>query len=338
MTTRPKRTVHTDDRQRAACAAASWSCRHPALRARGARPTSGNTSRTASTRGGSRRSGAYVDRFEQASRPGGARHAVATASGTAALHTRCSSPASQPDDEVLVSTLTFIAPANAMRYVGAWPVFIDAEPTLLADGRRQGCADFPRARVRTGVRSALTTGGPAAGCAPSCPSTSSGIRWTWTPLLELAREYGLTVIEDATESLGATYRDRPVGQLGAHRLLQLQRQQADHHRRRRHARHRQPGWADAREIPDHPGQGRSGRVRAREIGYNYRLTNVQAAIGVAQLEQLDELRRGQAADRRAATRRRWRSVARPHAACGEAPWAHSAFWMYTVSDRRGSSA
>ena len=73
--------------------------------------------------------GSFVDRFEQElASYVGAKYGVAVVNGTAALHIALVVAGVQPDDEVLVSTLTFIAPANAIRYVGAWPVFIDAEP------------------------------------------------------------------------------------------------------------------------------------------------------------------------------------------------------------------
>ena len=72
--------------------------------------------------------GSYVDRFErQMAERVGSQYAVATVNGTAALHTALLVSGVQPDDEVLVSALSFIAPANAIRYAGAWPVFIDAE-------------------------------------------------------------------------------------------------------------------------------------------------------------------------------------------------------------------
>src|SRR5262249_39082056 len=73
--------------------------------------------------------GPFVERFERAlATRVGARYAISTTSGTAALHTALLVTGVQPDDEVLVSALTFIAPANAIRYVGAWPVFVDAAP------------------------------------------------------------------------------------------------------------------------------------------------------------------------------------------------------------------
>src|SRR5580658_7560251 len=73
--------------------------------------------------------GSYVDRFEKiVAERVGARYAIATVNGTAALHIALQLAGVEAGDEVLVSTLTFIAPANAIRYVAAWPVFIDAEP------------------------------------------------------------------------------------------------------------------------------------------------------------------------------------------------------------------
>lgn len=73
--------------------------------------------------------GPFVDRFEQiVAAKAGTKYGVATVNGTSALHIALLVAGVQPEDEVLVSTLTFIAPVNAIRYVGAWPVFIDAEP------------------------------------------------------------------------------------------------------------------------------------------------------------------------------------------------------------------
>ena len=73
--------------------------------------------------------GSYVDRFEKmVAERAGTKYAIATVNGTAALHIALILAGVEADDEVLVSSLTFIAPANAIRYVGAWPVFIDAEP------------------------------------------------------------------------------------------------------------------------------------------------------------------------------------------------------------------
>ncbi len=87
--------------------------------------------------------GSYVDRFERmVAEQAGTKYAIATVNGTSALHIALMLAGVQPDDEVLVSSLTFIAPANTIRYVGAWPVFIDAEPRILADRSEWRVVDF----------------------------------------------------------------------------------------------------------------------------------------------------------------------------------------------------
>src|SRR5262245_32457990 len=142
--------------------------------------------------------GSYVDRFERelAARVG-APGAVACSSGTAALHVALLLAGVQPDDEVVVPTLTFIAPANAVTYLHARPVFVDAEPRYfqldpdkLASFLEQGCRrDGAVLRNRaTGRRIAAIV-----------PVHVLGHACDMDPILELARRHELKVIEDATE-------------------------------------------------------------------------------------------------------------------------------------------
>src|SRR5208282_3973705 len=103
--------------------------------------------------------GSYVERFEQmVAQQAETKHAVATVNGTSALHIALLVAGVRPEDEVLVSTLTFIAPVNAIRYVGAWPVFIDAErdywqmdPSGIVDFLERGCR-WHKAHFITGAR------------------------------------------------------------------------------------------------------------------------------------------------------------------------------------------
>ena len=149
--------------------------------------------------------GPFVDRFERGIADYlGAGHAVATVNGTAALHVALLVAGVRPDDEVLVSTLTFIAPANAIRYAGAWPVFIDAEPDYwqmdplrVAEFLDREChqADGGLRHRATGRRVSAIL-----------PVHILGHPVDLDPILELARWHGLRVIEDATEGLGARYR------------------------------------------------------------------------------------------------------------------------------------
>ena len=157
--------------------------------------------------------GAYVDRFEQmVAQKAGTKYAVATVNGTAALHIALLVAGVQPDDEVIVSTLTFIAPVNAIRYVDAWPVFIDADPDYwqmdparVKDFIENGC-DWKDGRLvnrRTGRRVSAIV-----------PVHILGHPVDMDPIVELARKFDLKVIEDATEGLGAQYKGRPARAVG----------------------------------------------------------------------------------------------------------------------------
>lgn len=271
--------------------------------------------------------GSYVERFEAglAEALGGG-SAVATSSGTAALHVALLVAGVEPDDEVLVSALTFIAPANAIRYVGAWPVFVDAEPM-----HWQMCPDKLRrfveheCVVRAGVLRNRATGRRVRAI---LPVHILGHPADLDPILELARRFGLAVIEDATESLGATYRERPVGTFGAvacfsfngNKLLttggggMLVSSDATLASRARYL------TTQAKDDPIEYVHG--------AIGFNYRLTNVQAAMGVGQLERLQEFL---TAKRRIAERYSTGLAGVPGCTpMREAPWARSAHWLYTV--------
>lgn len=268
--------------------------------------------------------GSYVERFEaDMARATGTRFAVATVNGTAALHTALRVAGVEADDEVLVSTLTFIAPANAIRYAGAWPVFIDADPTTaqMDPGR---VADFLERRcVSSGGR--LVDRETGRRVKAVIPVHVLGHPVDMDPVLALARAHGLRVIEDATESLGAAYRGRRVGQLADVACFSFNGNKiittggggmivTDDEALARKARYlTTQAKDDAVEFVHN------------EIGYNYRLTNVLAAIGVAQLERLVDY-----------VERKRAIAARYVEACadvpgltflGEAPWARATFWM-----------
>ena len=271
--------------------------------------------------------GAFVDRFEHAvARSAGARFGVATVNGTSALHIALLLAGVRADDEVLVSTLTFIAPANVIRYVGAWPVFVDAEPNYwqmdparLIDFLKERCVE------RGGLLLNRATGRRLGAI---LPVHALGHPVDLAPIVEVARRYGLPVIEDATESLGATYHGRPLGNIGDVGCFSFNGNKlittggggmivTDDEVRARRAKYL---TTQAKDDPI--------EFIHNEIGYNYRLTNVQAAIGVAQMERLPEFL---AAKRRIAMRYRSAFEDLPGLLpMPEASWAESAFWMYTV--------
>jgi perosamine synthetase len=271
--------------------------------------------------------GSYVERFEaDMARATGTRFAVATMNGTSALHTALLVAGVRPDDEVLVSTLTFIAPANAVRYVGAWPVFIDAEaetsqmdPTRVAEFLERGCVargdelcDRETGRRVKAIIPVHVLGHPV----------------DMDPVLELARRFGLVVVEDATESLGATYRDRRVGQLGDMACFSFNGNKIVTTGGGGMIVTDAEAWARKARYLTTQAKDDAVEFVHNEIGYNYRLTNVLAAIGVAQLEKLPEY---------VATKRR---IAGRYAEAlrdvpgltliGEAPWARATFWMSVV--------
>lgn len=271
--------------------------------------------------------GTFVDRFEQglAARVG-VPFAVATVNGTSALHMALLAAGVEPEDEVLVSDLTFIAPVNAIRYVGAHPILVDAEsdywqmdPERVKDFLEKGCDS------KGGVLRNRTTGRRVRGL---LPVDVLGHPVDLAPLLELARRFDLRLVEDATESLGALYRGRPVGGNAELACISFNGNKVITTGGGGMILSRREDWARrckylSTQAKDDPIEFVHG-----EVGYNYRLTNVLAALGCAQLERLDdfvEIKR-----RIAATYLR-ELPAIPGLECNrEASWGRSIFWMFTV--------
>lgn len=227
--------------------------------------------------------GPEVSQFEQEfAELVGARHAVATASGTAALHVALRLAGVGPGDEVFVSDFTFIGSANPVAYLGAEVVLVDSEttswnmdPDLLEqelDRRAHAGEAMPRA-----IELVHVLGQPAEG----------------HRIAEIARRHGVVLIEDAAESLGAGWVDDDglvvstgtLGALGAYSFNGNKIVTAggggmivtDDDEAARRARH----LTTQAKVPD------VGYLHD-EVGYNYRLTNLAAALGLAQLRRLDE--------------------------------------------------
>ena len=157
--------------------------------------------------------GPYVDRFEtEIARLVGAEHSVALGSGTFALHIALLLAGVQPDDEVLVSTLTFISPAFAIRHAGAWPVLIDAEPEYRQIDVEKLEAFLREETTRASGELRNRTTGRRIGAI--LPVGILGHPVDMDVVLALADEYELPVVEDGAETLGAFYRNRAAGQAG----------------------------------------------------------------------------------------------------------------------------
>jgi perosamine synthetase len=255
--------------------------------------------------------GPFIERFEDDfARYLGAEHAVGTINGTAAIHTALKVLGIGEGDEVIVPTLTFVASANPVLYCRATPVFVDAESlTWNIDPAKIEEVITPHTRAVVPVH---LYGHPA----------------DMDPILELAKKYKLWVVEDATESPGSKYKGKAVGTLGDIGCFSFNGNKlittggggmlvTDNGEYAKRARFLTTQAKNAGMEYYHP-----------EVGYNYRLTNIQAAMGVAQLEQVDEF----------IEKKRW--IAETYrelltdipgiSLCQEQPWAYCNFWMFSV--------
>jgi len=204
-----------------------------------------------------------------------ARAAAATSSGTAALHLALVLMGVGPGDEVLIPSLTFVASANAITYVGARPVFLDSDhatwnldPALVQEelsGRFHAGREQPAALIGVDLYGQ---------CAQ------------WDPILASCAHHGVPVIEDAAEALGATYRGQPAGSFGALNVFSFNGNKiittsgggmltADDPALIERAQHLSTQARDPAPHYEHS-----------EIGFNYRMSNLLAALGRAQLEGL----------------------------------------------------
>jgi len=215
----------------------------------------------------------------------GTKHAIATVNGTSALHVALLVAGVQPDDEVLVSTLTFVAPANAIRYVGAWPVFVDAEPNYWQmDPEKVAAFLDTECHWQDGCLKNKTTGRRVKAV---LPVHILGHPCDMDAILEAARKYDLVVIEDASESLGATYKGRRVGQLGDIGCFSFNGNKLITSGSGGMITTNNQDWADKSLYLTTQAKDDSIEYFHKEIGFNYRLSNLNAAMGVAQMEQIE---------------------------------------------------
>ena len=271
--------------------------------------------------------GHYVNKFEEVMADYvGVQYAVATASGTAALHTALLVAGIQENDEVLVSTLTFVAPVNAIRYVGAWPVFIDSEPKYwqmdpnkVVDFLNQEC------RWKNGKLYNRLTGRQIKAI---LPVHILGHPVDINSIVEIARKFNLTVIEDAAESLGAKYYGKSVGDLGDISCFSFNGNKVVTTGGGGALLTNNEEWAvRAKHLTTQSKQDSLEYVHD-EIGYNYRMNNIAAAIGVAQMEQLDSF-----IDKKRQIASMYFQGLQDLADCSlmeEAKYAFSTFWLYTL--------
>lgn len=233
--------------------------------------------------------GKFVDRFElELAAFTGAARAVAVVNGTAALHIALKLAGVRSGDEVLIPSLTFVATANAVTYCNATPHFVDSEErTLGLDAARlrdyltrhtEQCADHCVNRATGQVIRALV------------PMHTFGHPVDLDGLLALAHDFNLALVEDAAESLGSYYQGQHTGTFGLMGTLSFNGNKTittggggailtNNFELARHAKH----LTTTAKLPH------AWEYRHDEVGYNYRMPNLNAALGCAQLERLPSM-------------------------------------------------
>jgi perosamine synthetase len=256
--------------------------------------------------------GPYITRFEkELAAACGARAAVGVCNGTVGLHLALAALGVGPGDEVLVPSLTYIATANAVRYVGAEPVFVDVDPaTWCIDPTRLREAVTPRTR---GLVPVHLYGHPA----------------DMDAIQQVASAHGLWVVEDAAEAHFATYKGRPVGSLSRVAVFSFYGNKV-----------LTCGEGGALTLDDPALEERARMLRGQGMdprrryyfpvtGFNYRLTNVAAAMLCAQLERREAI-----LARRRRVFRLYRELLQDVAGIGFqpcAPWAEPTPWLFCVT-------
>lgn len=271
--------------------------------------------------------GGYVDAFQAAFAARlGSGHAVATASGTAALHLALLAVGTRPGVEVVTSTLTFIATANAIRYCGAVPVLIDAEERHWQMDTARLAAFLERVgERRDGVTVNRETGRPIHAI---LPVHILGHPCDMDAILEVAERWGLRVIEDATESLGSFHRGRPTGTIGDAGCFSFNGNKLITTGAGGMLVSDDAGLAGLARHLSTQAKAEADEFVHDRLGFNYRLSNLHAALGLSQLEGLDHhvaAKARIAALYDEAFAERTDIVRQP-----EAEWAQRCFWLYTV--------
>lgn len=272
--------------------------------------------------------GSYVDQFEEhLAAYTGAKYAVATVNGTAALHVALILAGVSQSDEVICPSLTFIATANAITYCGAKPFFVDVEEKTLGMDAAQLDTIFSRDFEFTrGVWRNRSTGNRVAAI---LPMHTFGHPCDIHSICEFADRKNVPVVEDAAESLGSLYRNQHTGTFGSLGVFSFNGNKiitaggggaivTNDANLARHAKH----LTTTAKLPH------AWCYNHDQIGYNYRMPNLNAALACAQLEQLEEF-----VSRKRATASRYEDAFKgiPDVTfVGEPDDCRSNYWLNTI--------
>lgn len=258
--------------------------------------------------------GRYIEEFEAGwAAYCGRRHGIAVSNGTTALHAAVAALGLGTGDEVVVPTFTIVSCVTALLAVGAVPVLVDSDPELWT----MDVSEL-EARVTERTRAVM-------------PVHIYGHPVDMDPVLELAERRGLAVLEDAAEAHGAEYRSgdgewRRCGSFGALSTFSFYANKLVTTGEGGMVVTDDDALAERLRSLRNLGFQASRRFHHEELGFNFRLTNLQAALGVAQLERIDEIvaRKREVAALYSAGLADVEGLTLPP----EAPWARSVFWMY----------
>lgn len=233
--------------------------------------------------------GAYVNRFEEMMQEiTGAKYAIATTNGTTALHLALIVAGVKRDEEVITQPLTFVATANAITHAQGIPVFVDVDIDTMGLSPK-ALEDFliANAEVKDGVCINKTTGRRIAACVPM---HTFGFPCRIDEIAAICEHYNIALVEDAAESLGTYYKGKHTGNFGLVAAFSFNGNKTvtcggggaiitNDEKLAQHAKH----LSTTAKIP-HPYE-----FVHDEVGYNYRMPNLNAAVACAQLEQLQQI-------------------------------------------------
>ncbi len=217
--------------------------------------------------------GPSIDRFEELFAAAvGAPYAAAVSSGTAGLHLLCVAAGVGPGDEVITSPYSFVASANCAIYQGATPVFADVDPrTLNLDPSAVEAAITARTRAIVAV-------------------DIYGYPCELAALQEICERHGLALIDDACEALGARYKGARVGSHGASSVFAFYpNKQITTGEGGMVTTHSEAEWLLLKSLRNQGRADGGGWLDHARLGFNYRLDDIRAAIGIGQLEKLDRI-------------------------------------------------
>jgi len=240
----------------------------------------------------------------------GSSQGVAVMNGTVALQLALAAAGIKPGDEVIVPDFTFVATANAVTYLGAMPVFVDSEPNSW---------NIDQAKIAAAVTKRTKA---------IIPVHVYGHPCDMDPILELAARHGLSVIEDAAEAHGAEYKGKKVGSIGKIGCFSFYGNKVITTGEGGMCVTDDSRLADRmRFLRDHA-MSAEKRYWHPEIGYNFRMTNMQAAIGLAQVEQVEKLVAKKISDAKL-----YNSLLKDVPGITlqpQMPWAKSVYWMHSI--------